>query len=58
MWSTPIRRPLPVATQPVGGFSALLDAGNGDFYAMTDNGFGAMANTPDFILRVYKVRPT
>ena len=37
--------PAPGATQPVGGFSALLDAGNGDFYAMPDNGFGAKANS-------------
>lgn len=49
--------PAPGATQPVGGFSALLDAGNGDFYAMPDNGFGAKANSRSFILRLYKVRP-
>ena len=49
--------PAPGSTQPVGGFSALLDAGNGDFYAMPDNGFGAKANSRSFILRLYKVRP-
>ena len=49
--------PAPNATQPVGGFSALLDAGNGDFYAMPDNGFGSKANSRSFILRLYKVRP-
>jgi hypothetical protein len=49
--------PAPGATQPVGGFSALLDAGNGDFYAMPDNGFGNKANSRSFILRLYKVRP-
>jgi len=49
--------PAPGATQPVGGFSALLDAGNGDFYAMPDNGFGSKANSRSFILRLYKVRP-
>ena len=47
----------PGSSQPVGGFSALLDAGNGDFYAMPDNGFGAKANSRSFILRLYKVRP-
>src|ERR1700749_2153969 len=47
----------PGATQPVGGFSALLDAGNGDFYAMPDNGFGSKANSRSFILRLYKVHP-
>ena len=49
--------PAPGSTQPVGGFSALLDAGKGDFYAMPDNGFGAKANSRSFILRLYKVRP-
>jgi hypothetical protein len=49
--------PVPGSTQPVGGFSALLDAGNGDFYAMPDNGFGSKANSRSFILRLYKVRP-
>ena len=45
------------ATQPVGGFSALLDAGDGDFWAMPDNGFGNKANSRSFILRLYKVKP-
>jgi glycerophosphoryl diester phosphodiesterase len=49
--------PAPGATQPVGGFSALLDAGHGRFYAMPDNGFGNKANSRSFLLRVYKVRP-
>jgi glycerophosphoryl diester phosphodiesterase len=49
--------PAPGSTQPVGGFSALLNAGNGDFYAMPDNGFGSKANSRSFLLRLYKVRP-
>jgi hypothetical protein len=49
--------PGPGATQPIGGFSALLDAGDGRFWAMPDNGFGNKANSRSFILRVYKVRP-
>jgi hypothetical protein len=49
--------PGPGAAQPVGGFSALLDAGHGRFYAMPDNGFGNKANSRSFLLRVYKVRP-
>jgi hypothetical protein len=49
--------PAPGATQPIGGFSALLDAGAGDLWAMPDNGFGSKANSRSFILRVYKVRP-
>src|SRR3954463_13465082 len=49
--------PAPGSTQPVGGFSALLDAGNDDYYAMPDNGFGSKANSRSFILRLYRVRP-
>jgi hypothetical protein len=49
--------PAPGATQPVGGFSALLDAGHGRFWAMPDNGFGNKANSRSFLLRVYLVRP-
>jgi hypothetical protein len=49
--------PAPGSVQPVGGFSALLDAGDGDLWAMPDNGFGNKANSRSFILRVYKVRP-
>jgi hypothetical protein len=49
--------PAPGATQPVGGFSALLDApGRGTYYAMPDNGFGSKTNSRSFLLRVYKVR--
>jgi len=50
--------PAPGATQPVGGFSALIKAGGeGVYWAMPDNGFGAKANSRSFLLRVYKVRP-
>ena len=50
--------PAPNAVQPVGGFSALLDAGNGDYYAMPENGFGNKANSRSFILRLYRVKPS
>jgi hypothetical protein len=49
--------PAPGSTQPIGGFSALLDAGHGRFFAMPDNGFGNKANSRSFLLRVYTVRP-
>jgi hypothetical protein len=49
--------PAPGSTQPIGGFSALLDAGNGRFWAMPDNGFGNKANSRSFLLRAYLVRP-
>lgn len=49
--------PAPGSTQPIGGFSALLDAGHGRFWAMPDNGFGNRTNSRSFLLRVYNVRP-
>jgi hypothetical protein len=49
--------PAPGSRQPVGGFSALLDAPGRDVYwAMPDNGFGNKQNSRSFILRVYRVR--
>jgi hypothetical protein len=48
--------PAPGSVQPVGGFSALLDApGFANYWAMPDNGFGTKANSHSFLLRVYKV---
>jgi hypothetical protein len=44
--------------QPVQGFSAVLRGPvKGTFLVMSDNGFGARANSPDALLRVYTVRP-
>lgn len=47
----------PGARQPIGGFSALLDAPGKDvFWAMPDNGFGSKANSRSFLLRLYRIR--
>ena len=48
----------PTPSQPVQGFSALV-AGRqpGEYLAMADNGFGNKANSFDFLLRAYFVRP-
>ena len=43
--------------QPIQGFSSVLRASHGDFLAMPDNGFGAKENSPDYILRVYRISP-
>lgn len=52
-----IPAPDPFPDQPVGGYSALLDAKGKDTYiAMPDNGYGSKANSSDFILRVDRVR--
>jgi len=48
---------LPLASQPIPGFSAVLDAGRGEFWAMPDNGYGTKANSADFLLRIYRIRP-
>ncbi|WP_210651644.1 esterase-like activity of phytase family protein [Nocardioides sp. SYSU D00065] len=47
----------PFPGQVVPGFSAMLDNGDGTFWAMPDNGFGTKANSADFLLRMYEVRP-
>lgn len=43
--------------QPVQGFSATLDNGDGTFLSMSDNGFGSLENSADYHLRVYTIRP-
>jgi hypothetical protein len=48
--------PAPGSTQPIGGFSALIGAGDKfTYWAMPDNGFGSKANSRSFLLRMYKV---
>jgi hypothetical protein len=47
----------PFPGQPIPGFSAVVDAGHGEFWAMPDNGYGAKTNSGDFLLRVYRIRP-
>jgi hypothetical protein len=47
-----------IARQPVQGFSAVLPGPfEGTYMVMSDNGFGAKANSPDALLRVYTLRP-
>ena len=49
-------QPQPGARQPVGGFSALIDApGRDRYWAMPDNGFGSRVNSHSFLLRLYEV---
>ena len=47
----------PFDGQPVQGISSVLKTGNGDFLAMSDNGFGAKNNSADYVLRVYRIDP-
>lgn len=50
-------RRLPFESQPVQGFSAVLDADEADdtYWVVTDNGFGTDENSPDFLLRMYRI---
>jgi len=43
--------------QPVQGISSVLRASNGDYFVMSDNGFGAQDNSQDYVLRVHRVSP-
>ena len=51
------RTPPFIGRQPVEGFSALLPGDDGAFLALSDNGFGTQETSPDFLLRVYELRP-
>ncbi|WP_236779143.1 esterase-like activity of phytase family protein [Agromyces seonyuensis] len=46
----------PFAGQVIPGFSAVIDNGDGTYWAQPDNGFGSKANSADFLLRNYLVR--
>ena len=47
----------PFPGQVIPGFSGIIDNGDGTFWAMPDNGFGAKNNSADFLLRLYHVEP-
>jgi hypothetical protein len=47
----------PFPGQPIPGFSAVVNAGRGEFWGMPDNGYGAKDNSEDFLLRVYRIEP-
>ena len=51
------RTPPFVGKQPVQGISSILRSSNGDFLAMSDNGYGAKPNSPDYVLRVSRIHP-
>ena len=47
----------PFPGQVIPGFSAMIENGDGTFWAQPDNGFGTQGNSADFLLRLYKVKP-
>ncbi|MEV7012209.1 esterase-like activity of phytase family protein [Streptosporangium sp. NPDC051022] len=56
--TTPINGVTPPFTgQPVQGFSGVVRRHDGTFDVLSDNGYGAKANSADFLLRVHRIRP-
>ena len=49
-------RDLPFDRVPVQGFSSLLPQDDGVMLVLQDNGFGTMANSPDFPLRWFRLK--
>jgi hypothetical protein len=43
--------------QPVQGISSVLPGAHGDFWVMSDNGFGTKESSPDYVLRMYRISP-
>src|SRR5262249_22306209 len=52
------RTPPFINRQPLQGFSAILRQNDGSYLVMSDNGFGAKANSADFVLRVDRIVPS
>jgi glycerophosphoryl diester phosphodiesterase len=50
-------RETPFEGQPVQGFSGVQFAANGNYWFLSDNGFGAKDNSSDYLLRIYEVDP-
>lgn len=47
----------PFPGQPVQGFSGVQFADRDSFWFLSDNGFGSKTNSPDFLLRLYRLTP-
>ena len=50
-------RELPFDRVPVQGFSSLVPLDEGVMLVLQDNGFGTMANSPDYPLRWFRLKP-
>jgi len=56
--TTPINGiPVPFADQPVQGFSGVVNNHDGTYEVLSDNGYGAKANSADFVLRIHRIAP-
>ncbi len=50
-------RETPFDEQPVQGFSGVQFAEDGNYWFLSDNGYGSKANSADYLLRIFKVDP-
>ncbi|MEZ5411477.1 MAG: esterase-like activity of phytase family protein [Acidimicrobiales bacterium] len=48
----------PFPGQVIPGISGAVDNGDGTFWGLPDNGFGAKTNSADFLLRLYLMKPS
>jgi hypothetical protein len=48
---------LPIEGQPLQGLSGIKSMGDGTYWALSDNGFGSKANSPDAMLMLHHLRP-
>ncbi|MDB5413137.1 MAG: hypothetical protein JWR10_1472 [Rubritepida sp.] len=49
--------PLPFQGQAIQGFSGIKPVGDGSYWVVTDNGFGARRNSADSMLMFHRLRP-
>ena len=45
-----------VDRQPVQGFSSILHLSDGRYLVLSDNGYGRQENSPDYLLRIYRLQ--
>jgi hypothetical protein len=48
---------VPFADQPVQGFSGIARNRDGSFDVLSDNGYGSIGNSSDFVLRIHRIVP-
>jgi hypothetical protein len=51
------RQPPFIDQQPVQGFSAVIEGEQDSYYVLSDNGFGRLDNSSDYILSIYHLQP-
>lgn len=57
-WNKGLRGEPRFKQQPIQGFSGVQRSNNGNFWFLSDNGFGAKNNSADYLLRIYELNLT